>query len=169
MRGFGLAGFGLIVAYLLSGLWLAHVREKPVYERPALLVHPWFRTAYSACRGILFLTGWVLAVQEFPRVSLLVVLVLVGSWAWWRFLHGRPHRRRMVRRAFDREKARDPAAGDVQILRRIVHSMHPRWGNELIEQIAADNPTPERVADMVLRLERGALPSGFNPSRMLRR
>ena len=169
MRGFGLAGFGLIVAYLLSGLWLTHVRERPVYERPALLVHPWFRAAFSAFRGILFLAGWTLAVWAFPRVSLLVVLVLAGSWSWWRFLHGPHHRRRMVRKAFEREKTRDPSAGDLQILRRILHSMHPRWGEELIEQITSDNPTPEGVADMALRIERGALPPGFNPSRMLRR
>jgi hypothetical protein len=75
----------------------------------------------------------------------------------------------MIRRAFEREKSRDPAASDVQILIRILHALHPRWGEELIEQIATDNPTPEGVADMVIRMERGALPSGFHPSRLLRR
>jgi len=95
--------------------------------------------------------------------------VLLALASWKRYLHSRRHRQRMIRRAFEKERARDPAASDVQILQRILHSLHGRWGEELIEQIAADNPTPEGVSDMVLRIERGALPPGFSPSRMLRR
>jgi hypothetical protein len=74
----------------------------------------------------------------------------------------------MIREAFEKERARDPSASDKQILHRILGSLHGRWGDELIEQIVADHPTPEGVADMVVRLERGALPSGFHPSRILR-
>jgi len=74
----------------------------------------------------------------------------------------------MIRQAFDRERARDPSASDAQILQRILLSLHGLWGQELVEQIVADNPTPEGAADMVVRMERGALPTGFHPSRLLR-
>jgi len=169
MPWLGVLGFGLIVAFLLIGLWLDHVRERPVYERPAFLIHPRFWQAYSAARWILFLAGWLLAGISFPRASFLLALALAAAWTWKRVMRGRWQRRRLIRKAFEREKARDPSTTDAQILQRILRSMHPRWGEELIEQIAGDNPSPEKVADMVHRMERGALPSGFDPSRMLRR
>jgi len=164
-----LLGLVLIASFLTLGLWLEHVREKPVYQRPALLSRPRFRVGYRALRSALFLAGWGLLLDASPRTALVLAFVLAGAWAWKLVLKGRAHRQRMIRRAFERERSRDPAASDVQILRRILHSLHPRWGEELIEQIAADNPTPEAVADMVVRMERASLPSGFDPSRLLRR
>jgi hypothetical protein len=165
----GLTGFALVAASILGGLWLDHVRERPVYQRPAILIRPRFWIIYAAIRWVCFLTGWGLSAAVFPRSALGLALVLTAAWLWKRLLQGRRFRQRMIRRAFLREKERDPAASDVQVLQRILHSMHPRWGEELIEQIAADNPTPEGVSDMILRIERGALPIGFDPSRMLRR
>ena len=169
MPWIGVAGFALIAACILSGLWLDHVRELPVYQRPAVLIHPRFWMIYASIRWISFLAGWGLSGAVFPRAALLLALALTAAWSWKRLLQGRRYRHRMIRQAFLRERGRDPAASDVQILQRILHSMHPRWGEELIEQIATDNPTPEGVSDMVLRIERGALPPGFSPSRMLRR
>ena len=169
MPWLGVLGFALIAAFLLLGLWLEQVREKPVYERSVLLIHPQFWLGYSANRWALFLGGWVLAARFSPRVALPLAALLAAAWGWKRSLRGRRYRHRMIRRAFEQERSRDPSATDAQVLQRILHSLHPRWGGELIEQIATDNPTPERVADMVLRIERGALPSGFNPKRMLRR
>jgi hypothetical protein len=165
----GFLGLALVIGYLLLGLWLEHVREKPVYERPRLLSRPRFLMGYSILRAALFLLGWGLLLRVSLPCALVLASILAGAWMWKRTVQGRPHRHRMIRRAFEREKARDPAASDVQVLSRILHALHPRWGEELIEQIAADNPTPEGVADMVIRIERGALPSGFDPARMLRR
>jgi hypothetical protein len=169
MPWIGFAGFALLTAFVLSGLWLDHSRERPVYERPAILIHPRFWIAYSSLRWLSFLIGWILSAAVYPRAAALLALALTVAWLWKRLLKGRRFRHRMIRQAFKRERARDPAASDVQILQRILHAMHPRWGEELIEQIATDNPTPEGVSDMVLRIERGALPAGFSPSRMLRR
>lgn len=165
----GFLGLALVIGYVLLGLWLEHVREKPVYERPRLLSRPRFWMGYSILRAALFLLGWGLLLRVSLPYALVLASILAGAWMWKRTVQGRPHRHRMIRRAFEREKTRDPAASDVQVLSRILHALHPRWGEELIEQIAADNPTPEGVADMVIRIERGALPSGFDPARMLRR
>jgi hypothetical protein len=169
MPWIGFAGLVLIAAFLISGLWLDHVRERPVYQRPPILIRPRFWIVYASIRWISFVAGWGLSAAAFPRIALGLALALTAAWLWKRLLQGRMFRHRMIRQAFAREKKRDPAASDIQILQRILHSMHPRWGEELIEQIAADNPTPEGVSDMVLRIERGALPLGFDPSRMLRR
>ena len=165
----GLAGFALIALFLLMGLYLAHARELPVYRRPAFFIHRRFWLVWNLLRGSLFLAGWALAWRARPWMAAGLALVLSAAWGWRLYLQGRHHRRRMVRRAFDTEKARDPAASEVQVLRRVLFAMHPRWGEELIEQIAADHPTPEAVADMVVRMERGGLGPGFNPSRLLRR
>ena len=165
----GLAGFAALALFLILGLWWAGVRERPVYERPAVLIQSWFSPMFRLARGLLFAAGWFLAVPAFPRISAGLALALIAAAGWKGFVASRGYRRRMFRRAFEAERARDPAAGDVQILRRILHALHPRWGDELIEQIATDQPTPEGVADMVVRMERGGLPRGFHPLRMLRR
>jgi len=164
----GITGFMLLAAFLLGGLWLDHVRERRVYERPGILLRPGFWLAYRSLRLVLFLAGWSMSAMAFPRTSGLLALLLLLAWSWKRLLQGRLVRRRMIRRAFALEKRRDPSASDVQILQRVMHSIHPSWGDELLEQIAIDNPTPERAADMILRIERGALPAGFSPARLLR-
>jgi hypothetical protein len=160
----GLVGLACLAISLLMGLWMEHLRERPVYRRPAFLIHRGFWLLWGPARWILFGAGWILAGLSFPRTSASLAFILLGLWSWKRHLRSRSRRRRMVREAFDRERARDPAAGDTQILRRIVASLHARWGEELIEQIVVDNPTPEAVADFVVRMERGILPPGFFPS-----
>ncbi len=165
----GLAGFALITLFLLMGLYRAHARELPVYRRPAFFIHPRFRILWSLVRVVLFVSGWTLAWRSSPKMAGAAALLVSAAWGWRSYLQGARHRRQMVRRAFDAERARDPAASEVQALRRVLHAMHPRWGEELIEQIAADNPTPEAVADMVVRMERGGLGAGFHPARLLRR
>lgn len=169
MLWLGALGFILIAGFLLFGLWLDSIRERPVYERPSFLIQSRFWAAYPIGSWLLFLTGWFLAARSFPRSAAALGLALAMAWGWKRWIRGKTHRRRMIRQAFETEKARDPAATDSQVLQRILYSLHPRWGEELIEQIATDNPTPERVADMLIRIEQGALPSGFNPASMLRR
>ena len=164
----GIAGFALLAIFLLSGLWIDHVREKPVYERPRILVRPGFWTAFRGLRLALFLAGWAMSASVLPRAAGGLALLLALAWGWKRLIRGRHFRRRMVRKAFVLEKRRDPAASDVQILQRVLHAIHPHWGEELLEQIALDNPTPERVADMICRIEKGALPAGFSPARLLR-
>ena len=165
----GLAGFGALALFLMLGLWWAGIRERPVYERPAFLIRPWFPPSFRLLRGLLFVLGWALAVSSSPRAAAALALALLVAAAWKKLVASRGYRRRMFRRAFEAERKRDPSAGDVQILRRILHTLHPRWGDELIEQIATDQPTPEGVADMVVRMERGGLPRGFHPLRMLHR
>ena len=96
-------------------------------------------------------------------------LILLGLWTWKRLLRSRFCLRRTLRRAFRKERARDALASDAEILQRILHSLHGRWGEDLIEQIVADHPTPEAIADLVVRMERGALPAGFDPRRNLRK
>ena len=158
-----------MLAFLLLGLWWENVRERPVYDRPPILIHPSFRASFQAVRALLFLGGWFFAGRAFPRSAALLAAILLGAAAWKRYLRGRFHRRRMFRRAFEREKGRDPAATDRQILQRILYSLHPRWGEELIEQMVADQPNPDAVADMVVRMERGALSAAFGPDRLFRR
>ena len=160
----GLAGFACLGISLLMGLWMEHLRERPVYQRPALLIHRSFWLLWSPARWLLFGAGWILAGLSFPRTTASLAFTLLGLWSWKRYLRSRRHRQRMVREAFDRERDRDPSASDAQVLQRIVTSLHARWGEELIEQIVLDNPTPEGVADFIVRMERGILPPGFFPS-----
>ena len=164
----GLAGLAGVAVSLLMGLWVQHVRERPVYERPSIMIRPGFWRIWMPARGILFLFGGFLLARASFAAAGLLALALLGAWSWRRYLGSRRHRRRMIRQAFEKERAGDPSASDAQILQRILFSLHGRWGQELVEQIVADNPTPEGVADRVVRMERGALPGVFHPSRILR-
>jgi len=166
--GLGLLGFSGVVLSLLMGLWMQHIRERPVYERPGFLIDPRFRRVWTPARWLLFVTGGLLLVRASRPAAASLALLLLALLSWKRYLGSRRHRSRMIRRAFEEERGRDPSAGDLEILERILKTFHPRWGNELIEQIVLDNPTPEGVAGMVVRMERGVLPSGFHPSRILR-
>ncbi len=149
------------------GLWMQHLRERPVYERPSILVHSWFWIVWLPARWILFAAGLAALGMGSPPAAVLLALFLTGLWSYRRVLASPRHRRRMIRRAYLAERARDPSAGDAEILQRILYSLHGRWGKELIEQIVADHPTPEAVAEMVVRMERGVLPAGFDPRRAL--
>ena len=168
MIGLGILGAAGVAVSLFMGLWVQHLRERPVYERPSIMIRPWFRWIWTPARWTLFAAGFLVLSRAslVTAGSVALTLLLLGSWK--RYLGSRHQRRRMIRRSFEGERARDPSASDAQILQRILHSLHSRWGEELIEQIVADNPTPEAVADMVVRMERGALPSGFHPLRILR-
>jgi hypothetical protein len=167
--GPGLLGFAGVAVSLLMGLWVQHVRERPVYERPSFMIHPSFWRIWVPARWSLFAGGFILLARASVPATSALALTLVALGSWKRYLASRRHRRRMIRRAFEKERARDPSASDAQILQRILRSLHGRWGDELIDQIVADDPTPEGVAAMVVRMERGVLPPGFHPSRVLRR
>jgi hypothetical protein len=164
----GLLGFAAVFLSLLMGLWMEHVRERPVYERPAIMIRSLFSVAWGPARWLLLAAGLILLSRASLAMAASLAALLILLRAWKGYLGSRRHRHRMIRAAFEKERTRDPAASDRQILQRILHSLHARWGEELIEQIVADNPTPEGVADMVVRMERGVLPSGFHPSRILR-
>ena len=164
----GLLGILAVAVSLLMGLWMQHVRERPVYERPAALIRPVFRLLWWPIQWALFLAGLGILFRASLAAGAALSAILLGLASWKRYLRSRRHRHRMIRVAYDKERARDPAASDAQILHRILSSLHARWGEELIEQIVADHPTPEGVADMVVRMERGALPPGFHPLRILR-
>ena len=169
MISLGILGAAGVLVSLLMGLWMQHLRERPVYERPSIMIHPYFWVIWMPAQWTLFAAGFAMLGHGSLPAAALLALVLLALWIWKRLLASRHHRRRMIRRAFEKERARDPSASDAQILQRILHSLHGRWGEELIEQIVADAPTPEAVADMVVRMERGSLPSGFHPLRILRR
>jgi hypothetical protein len=162
----GLLGFAAVACSLLMGLWMQHVRERPVYERPAILIRPAFRMIWSPARWLMFATGVAALGRASLAAAVVLLSVLAALAAWKRYLMSRHHRHHMIRAAFLKERARDPSASDVQILQRLLAALHARWGEELIEQIVLDNPTPEGVADMVVRMERGALPKAFRPSRI---
>jgi hypothetical protein len=164
-----LLGCAAVAVSLLMGLWVQHIRERPVYQRPSLLIHPSFWRIWLPARWLLFAGGMILLGRFSLLSAAALAALLLALLSWKRYLAGRRHRTRMIRRAFERERERDSSASDAQILQRILRSLHGRWGDELIEQIVADNPTPEGVAAMVIRMERGILPPGFHPSRNVRR
>ena len=157
MSALGLLCLGF---FLLMGLWRDHIRERPVYERPVALIRPSFWPVWHVSRWTLFTAGWILLAFSLPRTGIALALALLALWSWRRYLRSRRHWHRRVREAFARERRRDPSAPDIQILQRILHSTHGRWGEELIEQIVTDHPTPEGVADMIVRMEGGVLPAG---------
>lgn len=168
MIGTGLLGLALLGLFLISGLWMEHIRERPVYERPPVLIHPIFRTLWSPTRWVAFFLGWILLARTWPRLGAILALFLAAMWGWKRYLRSRHHWDRTIRSSFLLEKARNPQASDIEILTAILLTVRGHWGQELIDQIVADHPTPEGIAAMIVRMERSLLPRGFDPTRTSR-
>ena len=80
----GLAGLAGVTISLLMGLWVQHVRERPVYERPSIMIRPGFWWIWMSARGILFLIGGFLLARASLAAAGLLALALIGAWSWKR-------------------------------------------------------------------------------------
>ena len=81
--------------------------------------------------------------------------ILTAGWAYQRLIRSVAFRRWLMRREFATARRNSPGLPDREILFRLVMQRHPRWGEELIEQMVHDYPTVDRLARMVAKMERG--------------
>ena len=150
-----LAGAGLCAAAFFVWLVATHVRERPWFERPDLARWRGFDAILSFVRWGLFAWGlFLLASRSLAAAALAVGLFLLGL-GWRIVARSAALRRRAMRRAFAELRQRHPGEPERELLVRLVLATHPRWGEELVRQMALDYPSVDEMAVVVARMEQG--------------
>jgi hypothetical protein len=146
-------GLSALVAWVVMWLLEARWSALPAYDRPRLT----HSAAYPLWAGIvrkLLLAVSLLALAIAHRAAFVgAVLLLLAGWGVRRVRASAGIQRRLMQREFDRLRREKPQAPDTEILFQIILSRHERWGPELVQQIVQENPSVERAARVVARME----------------
>jgi hypothetical protein len=150
-----LAGTALCAAAFAIWLVATHVRERPWFERPDFARWRGFDAVLAVLRWGLFGWGLVLLASRSQAAAALAIGLFVAGLAWRVVAKSAALRRRAMRRAYAELRQRHPGEPERELLVRLVLSTHPRWGEELVRQMALDYPSVDEMAIVVARMERG--------------
>jgi hypothetical protein len=150
-----LPGVALLLLGLLGMLAAAHFKGLRYFDRPALARNAYFDPILDLLKWALLVAGLVLIVRASQPAFLMAAAVLLVLWSYRRFVRSHFFQERLLRRDFADLRGRRPGMSDEEILFELAYRKHPRWGAELIEQMARDYPTVESFARMLGRMERG--------------
>ncbi|MGH9750383.1 MAG: hypothetical protein ACRD5D_00115 [Candidatus Polarisedimenticolia bacterium] len=149
------AGFALLLCGLLGMLLSVHLRGLRFFDRPAPARVRGFDGFLDAVKWILVVGGLgvILSVSRIAAAS--AGAVLLAAWVRHRLVRGLGYQTGRLRREFEQLRRDRPELDEGQALCLLAERRHPRWGTELIEQMARDYPTIESFAVMVAKMERG--------------
>ena len=148
-------GGSLLLLGLLGLLASAHFKELRYFDRPAPARHSWFDPVLDVLKWVLVVAGLVLIARVSLRVFTSLAGLLLALWAYRRFIRSPYFQEKLLRRDFAVLRRARPDLSDEAILFELACRKHPRWGPELIEQMARDYPTVEAFARIMTRMERG--------------
>jgi hypothetical protein len=148
-------GGGIVVLALVSGLVDAHLGRQPAWDRPTWTLSRGYRAVVAVVRPLLLATGVVLVLYDSPVAGAIVVALLLATWGRLRWVRSVRYRTAWLGRRLDALRRVHGGSTDHELLVRIVLERHPGWGEDLAQQIAADNPDVERLARALARMERG--------------
>jgi hypothetical protein len=151
----GYAAAALIVLGLLAWVVGLHYKALRYFDRPGMARNPYFDPAVELLKWALLIGGLFLLARESPTAAVGTTAVLLLAWSYRRFIRSVLFQRWLLRRDFLAVRARRPDLADREILFSLVIRRHPRWGDELIEQMVVDYPTVEALARVVAKMERG--------------
>jgi hypothetical protein len=148
---------GALLTFLGLLAWLvgAHFKSRRYFDRPALARNPYFDPFVAFLHWTLLAVGLVALSLASMTVGAAAAAILVIGWAYRRVIRSVPFRRRLMRRDFESLQKSRPDLSEQEILFRLVLERHPRWGEELIEQMVLDYPSVDRLAPMIAKMERG--------------
>jgi hypothetical protein len=150
-----LGGIASCVAAFVVWLVATHLRERPWFERPTFARWRGFDAILRLLRWGLFAWGmFLLASRSLAAAALAAGLFVLGL-GWRLVARSAALRRRVMRRAFADLRLRHPGEPEHELLVRLVLATHPRWGEELIRQMALDYPSVDEIAVVVARMEQG--------------
>jgi len=155
------SGFVLLVAGILAWLAGVHVKALRYFDRPAPARSPMFDPAISLLAWLLGAAGLAQIGRGSVPALADTLLVLLGLWGYRRFIRSASFQRRLLRRDLEALRKEHPGAEERALLYQLVYRRHPRWGEELIEQMVLDYPTVDDLARIVAKMERGF--RGFRP------
>ncbi len=148
-------GVVLILAGLVAWLYDAHLDRQRAWDRPAWSLRPLARGTFSATRRVLVVVGWISILQASRWAGVVAAVALTVAWSRIRWVRSARSTTRRLRAELDELRRRDPSCEEHELLGRLVLSRHPEWGPELVSQIVQDHPTPEGLARILTRMERG--------------
>jgi hypothetical protein len=148
-------GIVLILAALLFWVVGMHFRARRYFDRPTLARNLWFDPIVVILRWLLLAAGLIVLARSSPPAAVAAAAILTAGWAYRRLIRSVAFRRWLMRREFATARRNSPGLLDREILFRLVMQRHPRWGEELIEQMVHDYPTVDRLVRMVAKMERG--------------
>ncbi|HZN03179.1 MAG TPA: hypothetical protein VFD06_06285 [Candidatus Polarisedimenticolia bacterium] len=150
-----LAGAGLCLLAFVVWLVTTHFRERPWFDRPGFARWRGFDALASLLRWALFAAGLLaLSAHSGAGAAVAVGLFLFGL-GWRLAARSAALKRRAMRRALVELRSKHPGEPETELLVRLVLAAHPRWGEELVRQMALDNPDVDDMARVVARMEQG--------------
>lgn len=147
------------LAFLLAGLFAmlaaAHFKGLRYFDRPALARNPFFDPLLGILKWALLGAGLLLLLRASRVAFAASVAILAALWSYRRLIRSGFFQERLLRGDFAALRRARPEMTDEEILYELAMRRHPRWGPELIEQMARDYPTVESFARMMARMEMG--------------
>jgi hypothetical protein len=150
-----LAAYAVLLLGLLGMLAATHMKGLRYFDRPTFARNALFDPAVDLLKWILVAGGLLLLLRVSRPAFLLTAAILAALWAYHRLVRSGAFQARLLRRDFAAMHRSRPELTDGEILFELAYRRHPRWGQELIEQMTRDYPTIESFAAMLARMERG--------------
>lgn len=150
-----LPGLALLLLGLFGMLAATHFKGLRYFDRPFLARNALFDPILDGLKWVLLLSGLVLLLRASGAVFLATAAALLLVWSYRRVIRSSAFQERLLRRDFTVLRKSRPDLSDGEILFELAYRKHPRWGPELIDQMARDYPTIESFARMLSRMERG--------------
>jgi hypothetical protein len=150
-----IAGSALVALAALAWLAAVNLRERRWFDRPDFARRRMFDPAARLIRWALLLAGLAVLWRASRLAALAASGLFAAAWGWRAALRSVAWRRFVLRRQFAVLRAGLPGVPDEEILERLVLGWHPEWGPELIAQMVHDYRTPEALARVIARMERG--------------
>ena len=149
------AAYAALLLGLLCMLAATHMKGLRYFDRPTFARNALFDPALDLLKWILVAGGLLLLLRVSRPEFLLTATILAALWSYHRLVRSGPFQARLLRRDFAALRRSRPDLTDGEILFELAYRRHPRWGQELIEQMTRDYPTIESFAAMLARMERG--------------
>ena len=150
-----LTGAGLCLVAFVVWLVATHFRERPWFDRPDFARWRGFDPLASLLRWALFAAGIVALSAASGTAAAVATGLFLAGWGWRLVARSATLKRRAMRRALADLRAKHPGEPETELLVRLVLAAHPRWGEELVRQMALDNPDVDDMARVVARMEQG--------------
>jgi len=149
------AGITALLLGLLGWLVWTHVRAGRYFDRPAIARNRLFDPLLVTLSAVLAAAGLLMLWLARPAAAIAAAAFLAVLWGYRRAIHTIAFQRWLLRRDFRALRRLHPDLPERVLLARLVVRRHPRWGEELAEQMVIDYPSLDEIAAMLARMERG--------------
>jgi hypothetical protein len=156
------AGCGFVFAGLLMILLDAHFDRQHAWDRPRFSLSAGYRRLFAPAARTVIVAGLALSSLASPVAGAGVGALLLGLLLWTRWVRSTGYMERRLRREMSDLRVRAPELEEQDLLRIVVLARHPGWGEELAQQIVAEQGSVRGVASVLVRMDRGlsaALPT----------